>query len=69
MVRDLMGTPAGGGGEGKALEETRWPGRCQRVERGGRTFLLDGAHTGKSMEVCMEWFKKETGKEGQGGRR
>ncbi|GMH94913.1 hypothetical protein TrST_g7768 [Triparma strigata] len=49
--------------EGAALKEARWPGRCQRVEVGACSFLLDGAHTEKSMEVCLDWFCEEAGRE------
>lgn len=49
--------------EGAALEEARWPGRCQRIEVGDISFLLDGAHTEKSMEVCLDWFCEETDRE------
>ena len=37
------------------LEETRWPGRCQRVEQGETTWLLDGAHTTESLQSCGQW--------------
>ena len=41
-----------------ALEQCRWPGRCQIVQLNQRvSFFLDGAHTRKSMENCLEWFK------------
>lgn len=39
------------------LERCRWPGRCQVVELNDKMcFFLDGAHTKKSMENCLEWF-------------
>jgi folylpolyglutamate synthase len=37
------------------LERTRWPGRCQKVEQGETTWLLDGAHTTESLRSCGEW--------------
>jgi folylpolyglutamate synthase/dihydrofolate synthase len=41
------------------LERTRWPGRCQKVEQGDTTWLLDGAHTTESLRSCGEWAWKE----------
>lgn len=43
----------------QGLEECRWGGRSQRLVRGTTTFLLDGAHTPKSIELCAEWLKGE----------
>ncbi|THH15377.1 hypothetical protein EW146_g5091 [Bondarzewia mesenterica] len=43
----------------KALENAKWPGRCQTVpdpDHPGTTWFLDGAHTTESIECCMEWF-------------
>ncbi|TNY17987.1 FolC bifunctional protein [Rhodotorula diobovata] len=44
-----------------ALEQTRWPGRCQvspdPVNEGVRWFL-DGAHTVESLQCCGEWFEE-----------
>jgi folylpolyglutamate synthase len=37
------------------LARTRWPGRCQKVEQGETTWLLDGAHTTESLRSCGEW--------------
>lgn len=37
------------------LRRTKWPGRCQRVEQGETTWLLDGAHTTESLRSCGEW--------------
>jgi len=37
------------------LRDTRWPGRCQRVEQGKTTWLLDGAHTTESLRSSGEW--------------
>lgn len=41
------------------LESTRWPGRCQRVEKGSATWLLDGAHTTESLRSCGNWAWSE----------
>uniref|UniRef100_A0AC35UH79 Folylpolyglutamate synthase n=1 Tax=Rhabditophanes sp. KR3021 TaxID=114890 RepID=A0AC35UH79_9BILA len=35
-----------------------WAGRNQRIEKKPFVFMLDGAHTPKSMEACVHWFKK-----------
>lgn len=43
-----------------ALQRTEWPGRCQMVCRGNKTFFLDGAHTVESIENCINWFKFKT---------
>jgi folylpolyglutamate synthase len=43
----------------KPLKETKWPGRCQRVEKGETTWLLDGAHTTESLRSCGEWAWSE----------
>jgi folylpolyglutamate synthase len=43
----------------KPLAETRWPGRCQRVDQGDTTWLLDGAHTTESLKSCGEWAWSE----------
>ena len=37
------------------LRSTRWPGRCQKVNQGKTTWLLDGAHTVESLRSCGEW--------------
>lgn len=47
-----------------ALENARWPGRCQTVQdrsedRKDVTWYLDGAHTVESLELCAEWFTAE----------
>lgn len=41
------------------LAETKWPGRCQRVEQGETAWLLDGAHTTESLRSCGEWAWSE----------
>lgn len=43
----------------KALENAKWPGRCQTVPsptHQNTTWFLDGAHTAESLECCMQWF-------------
>ncbi|GAA5908446.1 hypothetical protein JCM8208_006198 [Rhodotorula glutinis] len=44
-----------------ALEQTRWPGRCQvspDPEVKGVRWYLDGAHTVESLKCCGEWFEE-----------
>ncbi|GMT05069.1 hypothetical protein PENTCL1PPCAC_27243, partial [Pristionchus entomophagus] len=41
----------------EAIGHCHWPGRSQILERGSRRFFLDGAHTVKSMQSCVEWFR------------
>lgn len=38
------------------LARCQLPGRCQVVRCPGIVFFLDGAHTRKSIENCLEWF-------------
>lgn len=38
----------------KALEQTTLPGHFQRIEKLGRVFYIDGAHTKLSMELLMK---------------
>ncbi|GAA6056511.1 hypothetical protein JCM3770_006853 [Rhodotorula araucariae] len=43
----------------QALEQTRWPGRCQIARDPENTdvrWYLDGAHTVESLKCCGEWF-------------
>ncbi len=43
----------------EALEFCTWPGRSQRVfdeSCSNVEFFLDGAHTGKSMDCCVQWY-------------
>uniref|UniRef100_A0A7S1B8Q7 tetrahydrofolate synthase n=1 Tax=Corethron hystrix TaxID=216773 RepID=A0A7S1B8Q7_9STRA len=41
-----------------ALSSVYWPGRCQILPYGNNAVIYtDGAHTEKSMEHCLEWFK------------
>uniref|UniRef100_A0A0R3RF83 Folylpolyglutamate synthase n=1 Tax=Elaeophora elaphi TaxID=1147741 RepID=A0A0R3RF83_9BILA len=37
----------------------QWLGRSQIIKRGSITYYLDGAHTPKSLECCMNWFLNE----------
>jgi len=40
-----------------ALAAASWPGRCQTVSASPNVMLrLDGAHTPKSLEACLEWY-------------
>ncbi len=41
------------------LRKTKWPGRCQSINKGDTTWLLDGAHTTESLRSCGEWAWKE----------
>jgi len=39
-----------------ALENTRWPGRCEtRVEK-DIAWYCDGAHTSESIAVATQWY-------------
>ena len=40
----------------EGLETCSWMGRCQVIKFPRVTFFLDGAHTRKSMENCLDWF-------------
>lgn len=42
----------------KALEKTTLPGHFQRIEKYGRAFYIDGAHTKLSMELLMKSWKQ-----------
>lgn len=64
----LPGVPAAMPGHGfqvpewicDAIESCRWPGRSEVVRTDRNiTYLLDGAHTPKSMEACAEWAAEE----------
>lgn len=39
-----------------ALADTEWPGRNQTLKHGAVTYFLDGAHTMRSMQACVNWF-------------
>jgi folylpolyglutamate synthase len=49
----------------KALQNARWPGRCQTVSVVGSAvnLRLDGAHTPKSLDACLEWYRDAAGSE------
>uniref|UniRef100_A0A915KZY8 Folylpolyglutamate synthase n=1 Tax=Romanomermis culicivorax TaxID=13658 RepID=A0A915KZY8_ROMCU len=38
------------------LRDCKWPGRCQKLVKNNSIYYLDGAHTPKSMKLCVEWF-------------
>ncbi|XP_062867570.1 folylpolyglutamate synthase, mitochondrial [Trichomycterus rosablanca] len=40
----------------KGLAETEWLGRNQTLKRGSIMYFLDGAHTTRSMQACVNWF-------------
>ncbi|XP_044029689.1 folylpolyglutamate synthase, mitochondrial isoform X2 [Siniperca chuatsi] len=42
----------------KGLADTEWPGRNQTLKHGAVTYFLDGAHTMRSMQACVHWFRK-----------
>ncbi|XP_071384416.1 folylpolyglutamate synthase, mitochondrial-like [Centroberyx affinis] len=41
----------------KGLADTEWPGRTQTLRHGTVTYFLDGAHTTRSMQACVHWFR------------
>lgn len=44
-----------------ALEDARWPGRCEtRVEK-DVTWYCDGAHTAESVSVAAQWYSSMYG--------
>jgi folylpolyglutamate synthase len=53
----------------RALQRTRWPGRCQKLAhpspalRDRVAFYVDGAHTDASMRVACDWFRELDAKE------
>ncbi|XP_023253653.1 folylpolyglutamate synthase, mitochondrial [Seriola lalandi dorsalis] len=42
----------------KGLADTEWPGRNQTLRHGAVTYFLDGAHTMRSMQACVQWFRE-----------
>ncbi|XP_069025083.1 folylpolyglutamate synthase, mitochondrial-like [Embiotoca jacksoni] len=42
----------------KGLADTKWPGRNQTLRHGAVTYFLDGAHTMRSMQACVHWFRE-----------
>jgi folylpolyglutamate synthase len=47
----------------KGLKTCRWAGRNQTVKHPGLTYYLDGAHTTRSIEQCLDWFLPESATE------
>ncbi|KAJ8914965.1 hypothetical protein NQ315_002489 [Exocentrus adspersus] len=43
----------------RTIEETHWPGRYEVKHWNKIRFFLDGAHTIKSMQVCVNWFARK----------
>ncbi|CAL8276324.1 unnamed protein product [Merluccius merluccius] len=41
----------------KGLADTVWAGRTQTLKHGAVTYFLDGAHTMRSMQACVNWFQ------------
>ena len=54
---ELLGVPRDAVERGFAA--ARWPGRYQRIERGGKTFLVDGAHNPPAMRALVDSLKME----------
>ncbi|XP_031731578.1 folylpolyglutamate synthase, mitochondrial isoform X2 [Anarrhichthys ocellatus] len=46
----------------KGLADTEWPGRNQTLKHGAVTYFLDGAHTMRSMQACVHWFRETAAK-------
>ncbi|XP_070845393.1 folylpolyglutamate synthase, mitochondrial-like [Chaetodon trifascialis] len=42
----------------KGLADTEWPGRNQTLKHGTVTYFLDGAHTMRSMNACVDWYRE-----------
>jgi folylpolyglutamate synthase len=47
----------------EGLKACNWPGRTQQISGPGITYYLDGAHTDQSIQVCADWFIKESAAE------
>ncbi|PIK48848.1 putative folylpolyglutamate synthase, mitochondrial-like isoform X2 [Apostichopus japonicus] len=45
------------------LRECYWPGRSQTIQRERVTYYLDGAHTARSLQACVDWFIEASGEE------
>uniref|UniRef100_A0A0K0FCC4 Folylpolyglutamate synthase n=1 Tax=Strongyloides venezuelensis TaxID=75913 RepID=A0A0K0FCC4_STRVS len=43
----------------KLFKSFLWRGRTQKVVTNGILYMLDGAHTQKSIEVCCDWFMND----------
>ncbi|XP_005748217.1 folylpolyglutamate synthase, mitochondrial-like [Pundamilia nyererei] len=42
----------------KGLADAKWPGRTQTLKHEEVTYFLDGAHTMRSMQACVRWFRE-----------
>ncbi|XP_056288235.1 folylpolyglutamate synthase, mitochondrial isoform X2 [Pseudoliparis swirei] len=42
----------------RGLADTEWPGRNQTLKHGAVSYFLDGAHTMRSMQACVAWFRE-----------
>ncbi|MEQ2216675.1 hypothetical protein XENOCAPTIV_020211 [Xenoophorus captivus] len=42
----------------KGLADAEWAGRTQTLRHGALTYFLDGAHTRRSMQACIQWFRE-----------
>ncbi|KAM4720322.1 folylpolyglutamate synthase, mitochondrial isoform 2-T2 [Anableps anableps] len=42
----------------KGLAVTEWAGRTQILTHGALAYFLDGAHTRRSMQACVQWFRE-----------
>lgn len=42
-----------------AFRRCQFEGRFQKIQQDRLTFFLDGAHTKESMDICINWFKKQ----------
>ena len=40
----------------KALENARWPGRCETRVENDVTWYCDGAHTAESIAAATRWY-------------
>lgn len=45
------------------LRDCYWPGRSQTIMREQVTYYLDGAHTARSLQACVDWFLEASGEE------
>lgn len=42
-----------------AIKKCQFEGRFQKISDGNLNFYLDGAHTMESIEICIDWYKKQ----------
>ncbi|ELT92360.1 hypothetical protein CAPTEDRAFT_191238 [Capitella teleta] len=47
----------------RGLAATSWLGRNQTIYHPDLTFYIDGAHTPRSIEACVDWFTEASAKE------